>query len=74
MSLVRKYGPRRRINAALRNVTTVITVAGSGGRLASALAAEGYDGGYRDALMDVQLLLNGNIPDRYGWWEVEEEK
>lgn len=33
------------------------------------LSGEGYNGGYRDALIDVMLLLNGNIPNRKGWWK-----
>lgn len=35
---------------------------------ASGLAGEGYDGGYRDAIDDVLLALNGVTPRRNGWW------
>lgn len=35
---------------------------------AMGLASEGYAGGYRDALDDVLLALNGIPPDRRGWW------
>jgi hypothetical protein len=35
------------------------------------LASEGYDGGYRDAIDDVMLFLNGVTPDRRGWWPDE---
>lgn len=34
-----------------------------------ALSGEGYFGGYIAALDDVILALNGNIPNRNGWWE-----
>ena len=43
--------------------------ASRGGIYARALAGEGYSGGYRDALDDVTLLLNGVIPNRRFWWE-----
>lgn len=33
------------------------------------LAGEGYKGGYRDALDDVILILNGATPYRNFWWE-----
>ncbi len=33
------------------------------------LANEGYLGGYLDALMDIQLALNGISPTRNHWWE-----
>lgn len=35
------------------------------------LAAEGYNGGYRDALDDVLLVLEGTTPDRMDnrWWQ-----
>ena len=33
------------------------------------LSSEGYVGGYRDALSDVLLAMNGVTPDRRGWWE-----
>jgi len=37
----------------------------SGGKYARGLASEGYNGGYRDALNDVLLLLESDtIPDR----------
>ena len=40
-------------------------------KFASGLATESYKGGYRDALDDVTLLLNGVTPNRNGWWEDE---
>lgn len=33
------------------------------------LASEGYAGGYRDALSDVSLLLDGLIPTRRNYWD-----
>ena len=38
------------------------------------LAAEGYNGGYRDALYDVLLAMNGCVPQRNGWWIKTEEE
>lgn len=43
--------------------------ASRGGIYAGGLAGEGYNGGYRDALSDVILALNGVTPDRNGWWK-----
>lgn len=40
----------------------------SGGLYARGLASEGYKGGYRDALDDVLLALNGVSPNRRRWW------
>lgn len=37
------------------------------GRYGKALASEGYAGGYRDALADVLLLLNGVKPNSRYW-------
>ena len=34
----------------------------------AAVAGEGYNGGYRDALDDVRLALNGVTPDRWQKW------
>jgi len=42
--------------------------AARGGLYAGALAGEGYAGGYRDALSDVMLFLNGVWPDRREYW------
>jgi len=42
---------------------------GPSGHYARGLASEGYNGGYRDALSDVLLFLNGVRPNRNGWWE-----
>lgn len=40
-----------------------------GGLYAGALASEGYNGGYRDAIQDVLLALNGAPPCRKPeWW------
>ena len=35
---------------------------------ARGLSSEGYAGGYRDALYDIQLILNDVIPDGRNWW------
>jgi hypothetical protein len=46
---------------------------GSGINYAGGLAGEGYAGGYRDALDDILLALDGIPPSRRGWWPREEE-
>lgn len=60
------------VQVARRNAAKSISDnAQNGGRFAGALSCEGYDGGYRDALDDVLLALNGVLPSRRGWWEKE---
>lgn len=39
-----------------------------GANFGGALAGEGYSGGYRDALDDVFLALDGVAPKRRDWW------
>lgn len=41
-------------------------------QVARAVAREGYQGGYADALSDVVLLLNGTIPNRRNYWRRED--
>jgi len=45
-----------------------------GGGIGAGLASEGYAGGYRDALDDVLLVLNGVTPQSRGYWEPEAEQ
>ena len=67
-------GIKRKLAIARGNVQREITgYASQGGRYAC-LAGEGYMGGYRDALDDVVLALNGVIPDRHCWWRAMREK
>ncbi|KKN66956.1 hypothetical protein LCGC14_0466360 [marine sediment metagenome] len=61
-------GIKRLINIVYKNVTREISAHAKRGRIAGAMAGEGYNGGYRDALDDVILALNGNISQRHGWW------
>lgn len=58
----------RLIATAVQRVEQEISGYARTGRMASALAAEGYMGGYRDALLDVALLLRGTIPRRSWYW------
>jgi hypothetical protein len=51
-----------RLQKALERVQDEIRGTAAHGRVASGLAAEGYAGGYRDALMDVEALLRGIRP------------
>jgi len=61
-----------RIKLAQQNVRIAIRnyIDGSISKFyASGLASEGYNGGYSDALSDMQLLLNNVIPQRNEWWK-----
>jgi hypothetical protein len=59
----------RAVNAARKWVDKEISDSASvGGMYARGMAAEGYAGGYRDALDDVMLALNGVKPSRRGYW------
>ena len=63
---------RRLIALAVERVTQRIRGHSSrGGPYAGALSVEGYDGGYRDALWDLQLLMNGVRPNRQDIWDEE---
>lgn len=64
-----RLGPKTRIKLAISKVTDEIQDmydAGSG--LYSTLAGEGYSGGYRQALSDVLLVLNGVKPNTRDYW------
>lgn len=59
---------RKHILEALDKVNKEIEgFASSGGKYARGLASEGCNGGYRDALYDVLLLMNGVVP-YVRWW------
>lgn len=66
---MKRQGPKTAIKAALVMVSREISGNAKGGFYAAGLAAEGYAGGYRDALADVLLLLNKVRPDRRDYWE-----
>jgi len=59
---------RKQIRGAEAKAQQEINDNASGGRIAAGLASEGYAGGYRDALSDVLLLLNGVKPNRRHYW------
>jgi len=59
-------GIRRNLKKARKSVSNEISAqAQSGGLYARGFASEGYLGGYRDALDDVDLALSGVIPNRW---------
>ena len=63
-------GIKRLLLIATKNAEREISAhAARGGIYARGMAGEGYNGGYRDALYDVALALNGVTPQRHGWWE-----
>lgn len=61
-------GIKRAINCVLKNVNADIkSIGDNGGYFARGLSGEGHAGGYRQALYDVLLALNGVEPNgRYG--------
>lgn len=63
---------RRAIDLALESVNAEIAGM-SHGKYGRGLAGEGYCGGYRDALMDVSLLLDGVTPNRRDYWQAAKE-
>jgi len=64
-------GIYKAITRARNVVAAEMAMNASGSHLAAALASEGYLGGYRDALDDVRLVMDGVEPQRRGWWEPE---
>lgn len=64
---------RETIERAIERVSREIRGNTGHGRYASALAGEGYAGGYRDALYDVLAVLSGLTPSRRGYWRTTEE-
>jgi hypothetical protein len=62
-------GIKRQIDKVITNVTKEIHASTQGGFYAAGLSSEGYLGGYRQALWDVKLALNGNKPNTRGWWD-----
>ena len=68
---------KRKINkeiyAAFKKVNQEISDLASHGHIAAGLSSEGYSGGYRDCLTDIQLLLNGIMPKRRNYWDQQEE-
>lgn len=68
-------GIKRLLDKAYKNVSNQIKMDTDQSSLYSkGLSGEGYDGGYRDALQDVLLALNGVLPNRNGWWEENKRK
>lgn len=65
----RKPSNRTKIKRARDAANHLIAGFSARGGIAGALSAEGYNGGYRDALNDVLLLLGGTAPHRYPFFE-----
>ena len=55
-------GIKRKIKLATKNLDELIGAFAAEGFFAGGIASEGYNGGYRDALQDILLLLNGISP------------
>ena len=66
-------GIKRKIRKVIKRVELDMLAFASGDNLKGALIQEGYNGGYRDALMDVSLALDGfggkpSTNQRREWW------
>jgi len=67
-------GILRRIRRAAETVGREISAFAGRGHIAGGLASEGYAGGYRDALWDVEAMLRGTFPCRRPeYWNEERE-
>lgn len=63
-------GIKRLIRKAQNKVDKEISDLSQGfSHFAGGMASEGYAGGYRDALSDVLLALNGEKPQRRNYWD-----
>ncbi len=61
----------KNILVAKDNVAKEISAFTKGGKYAAGLASEGYNGGYRDALDDILLVINDIPPcKRREYWDV----
>ena len=72
-------GIKRQIRIAIKNIGDDIRayIKDSGNNIfARGMSSEGYNGGYRDALRDVLLILEGHNPsDRHrSWWIKKDDK
>ncbi len=62
-------GIKRQLRKVIDNITEELKPRSQSDNMyRRGLSTEGYQGGYRDALYDVQLALEGNKPNRRGWW------
>lgn len=59
---------KRDLRKARSNVEAEIAANAARGRLAAAMASEGYAGGYQAALDDVLLSMNGVYPNGSRYW------
>jgi hypothetical protein len=59
----------RKLIRVRHRVDALISAYAGRSSIAAGLASEGYNGGYRDALDDVMLALNGVQPNRHHWWD-----
>lgn len=67
-------GIKRKIRKVIKEVEDDMSAFASGDYLRGALAQEGYSAGYRDALVDVFLALDGfggkpSTNQRRKWWQ-----
>ena len=65
-----RKGPKTRIEAARKRVLARISQDTDRNSIYSrGMSTEGYNGGYAQALADVQLVLNGVRPNTREFWE-----
>lgn len=61
-------GIKRDLKAAIDAANEEVAALSRGGFYAGGLGSEGFMGGYREALSDVMLALNGCEPRRWQQW------
>lgn len=61
-------GIKRQLKIAYKNVSKEISWGEKGNFYQAGLASEGYAGGYRQALSDVKLALDGVAPSNSRYW------
>ncbi len=65
-------GIKRQLHRVISNVNKTISNSIDRNCMYSrGLSSEGYNGGYRQAINDVILALNGQKPTTNSWWEIE---
>jgi len=72
--MVRAKGIIRKVQKARKRVNELINQeTDRSNRFSGGLSGEGWNGGYRQALDDVLLVLNGVEPRTRGLWKSEED-
>jgi len=63
------YGILKKLDVVSRNLRQEMDPGPDAGKFMRGLAYEGYLGGYRQAILDVELALRGGHPTTRGLWD-----